>query len=75
MDCWCAAQVGFGVALEYLLALGQDWVWARVRHLAATLRQRLNTLPGVTVHDRGRDLCGIVSFTKAGMRLVWQCSA
>ena len=61
-------QVGFGVALEHLLALGQDWVWARVRHLAALLRLRLTRLPGVLVHDRGRTLCGIVSFTKVGMR-------
>jgi selenocysteine lyase/cysteine desulfurase len=57
-------QVGFGIALEYALSLGMDWIWARVRHLAALLRERLNSLPGVTVHDHGRVLCGIVSFTK-----------
>lgn len=56
-------QVGLGVALDYLLSLGQDAVWERVQKLAAQLRQKLAAVPGVTVLDRGRVLCGIVSFS------------
>lgn len=50
------------MAVEYLLSLGQEGVWDRIQKLAAQLRQKLAALPGVTVLDRGRTLCGIVSF-------------
>ena len=60
--------MGFGIAVEYALSLGMDWVWDRVRQLAALLRERLSSLPGVTVHDRGRVLGGIVSFSKVRRR-------
>ncbi len=51
-----------GVAVEYLLSLGQEWVWERVQTLAAELRRQLAGVTGVTLQDRGRVLCGIVSF-------------
>ena len=57
-------QAGLGVAARYANELGVDWIWERVQELAAELRSRLRSIPGVTVHDRGRLLCGIVSFTK-----------
>lgn len=59
-------QAGLGVAVQYANELGVDWIWERVQQLAADLRSKLRGVPGVTVHDRGRLLCGIVSFTKVG---------
>ena len=59
-------QVAFGVALEYYLGMGPEAVWQRIQHLASLLRTRLAAVPGVTVHDAGRALCGIVAFSKVG---------
>lgn len=58
------SQVGLGVAVDYCVSLGPEFIHQRIQHLAHILRVGLATLPGVTVHDRGRQLCGIVSFTK-----------
>ena len=55
------------MAVEYYLGLGLDAVWARIQELASLLRTRLAAVPGVTVHDAGRALCGIVAFTKVLM--------
>ena len=71
-NCWCeppsprpaSLQAGLGVAVEYYLGLGSEAVWARIQTLASLLRIRLAALPGVTLHDAGRELCGIVAFTK-----------
>lgn len=57
-----AARIGLGVALDYALSWGIDLIWARIQALAATLRARLEALSGVTIHDLGRQRCGIVSF-------------
>jgi selenocysteine lyase/cysteine desulfurase len=61
-----AGKIGLGVAIDYALSWGLDAIWGRITALASMLRQRLTSLPGVTVHDPGVERCGIVSFTVAG---------
>src|SRR5262249_56570664 len=57
------ARLGFGAAIAYARALGLERIWARVRLLAETLRERLAAVPGVAVRDIGAVRGGIVSFT------------
>jgi selenocysteine lyase/cysteine desulfurase len=54
------------VAIEYALAWGIDAIRQRVTSVAEQLRASLATIPAVTVRDRGRTKCGIVSFTVDG---------
>jgi cysteine desulfurase / selenocysteine lyase len=61
-----ALQLGLGRAIDYALGLGLDRIWERVAWLGAELRAQLSSLPGVTIHDRGAVLCGIVTFTVDG---------
>ena len=68
-------QAGLGVAVQYANELGIDWIWTQVQQLAAELRSKLQSMPGVTVHDRGRSLCGIVSFNKVGLGKHAHCTA
>jgi selenocysteine lyase/cysteine desulfurase len=61
-----AGKIGLGVALDYTLGWGMDAIWGRIAALAEELRTRLERVPGVRVHDLGRERCGIVSFTVEG---------
>ena len=58
-----ANQLGLGAAVDYALAIGIDAIEERVTMLGDALRERLGTLPGVTLRDLGTRRCGIVTFT------------
>jgi len=62
-----AGKVGLGTAVEYALSWGLDAIEARVTALADGLRERLLTVDGVQVRDRGLRRCGIVTFTVDGV--------
>jgi len=65
-----ATRIGLGVAVEAALALGLDAIAARTSGLAERLRTMLVAMPGVEVHDKGEDRCGIVTFSVAGTEAV-----
>ena len=65
-ESYVAGRLGLRAAARYALDLGLDNIWDRVRGLGAHLRQALGSLQGVTVQDRGAELCGIVTFTREG---------
>jgi selenocysteine lyase/cysteine desulfurase len=62
-----ALSLGLGKAVDYVLDLGIERIWERIRHLSGSMRSRLREIPGVTVHDRGDQQCGIVTFSVAGV--------
>ncbi|MBT6095440.1 MAG: aminotransferase class V-fold PLP-dependent enzyme [Rhodospirillaceae bacterium] len=64
---YVAGQIGLGVAVDYLLALGQDVTCARIGDLSTMLRQGLADIPDITLHDIGRQKGGIVSFSNPVM--------
>jgi len=62
-----ALTLGLGKAVEYALNIGVDRIWQRIQHLASLMRQQLEAITGVTVHDIGDHQCGIVTFSIKGM--------
>lgn len=62
-----AITLGLGKAVEYALNIGVDRIWQRVQYLANLMRQQLEAIDGVTVHDFGEQQCGIVTFSVNGM--------
>jgi cysteine desulfurase / selenocysteine lyase len=58
-----ALVLGLGAAVEYALGVGMDRIADRIQMLAALLRRQLAAVDGVTVHDRGDQLSGIVTFS------------
>ncbi|WP_413669424.1 aminotransferase class V-fold PLP-dependent enzyme [Mucilaginibacter sp. Mucisp86] len=62
-----ALTLGLGKAVEYALNIGVGRTWQRVQHLAGLLRSKLKEVNGITVHDFGDQLCGIVTFSVEGL--------
>lgn len=62
-----AGRVGLMAAVRYARGIGMKQIEARVSRLAATLREKLMDVSGVSIHDRGEIRCGIVTFCKAGL--------
>ena len=60
---YVAGRLGLGSAVDYALAVGIDTIHTRVCDLASRLRGALAGIAGITVHDKGRDRCGIVTFS------------
>jgi selenocysteine lyase/cysteine desulfurase len=56
--------VAFGQAVAQVNEIGIDASWQRIQELSGMLRRGLREVPGVRIHDEGRSLCGIVSWTK-----------
>jgi selenocysteine lyase/cysteine desulfurase len=62
-----ALVLGLGEAARYALAVGVETAGGLAADLATHARERLSALPGVSIRDRGRRLCAIVTAEVAGL--------
>jgi len=62
-----AGRIGLGVAVDHALGWGIEAIAERNTPLAKGLRDRLQEISGVTVHDKGERLCAITTFTVDGV--------
>lgn len=58
-----AAKIGLGEAARYASQWGIEAIWERTQGLGASLRKKLSLIPGIQIQDKGKVLCGIVTFT------------
>jgi len=62
-ECNFAGKAALGAAIDYAREWDLAVIQSRITVLADRLRGRLADVDGVTVTDRGRQRCGIVTFT------------
>ena len=62
-----AVVLGLQKAVEYALNIGIERIWQRIEHVASLFRQQLREVDGITIHDLGDELCGIVTFSISGV--------
>lgn len=67
-ESYVAGRIGLAAAVDYALSIGLPQIEARTLDLGRRLRERLDTIPSVRVHDQGERRCGIVTFDKASVR-------
>ncbi|KTD50810.1 aminotransferase class V-fold PLP-dependent enzyme [Legionella quateirensis] len=60
---YIAGKIGLTAAIDYALNLDINLCWQRILDLAALLRSKLASIPGIQLHDLGSHQCGIVTFT------------
>ncbi len=60
---------GLGAAVDYASEIGIAEMWERIQILAATMRELLEEIDGVAVHDRGSVRGGIVTFDVEGRQM------
>ncbi|HEV7397830.1 MAG TPA: aminotransferase class V-fold PLP-dependent enzyme [Pyrinomonadaceae bacterium] len=66
-EMYYAGKKGLGVAIDYAMSWDVEVTWNRIKFLAGRLRNSLLDLGFVQLHDLGRERCGIVTFTVAGV--------
>tara|TARA_R110002012_G_scaffold68778_4_gene178495 strand:+ start:856 stop:2031 length:1176 start_codon:yes stop_codon:yes gene_type:complete len=66
-ESYVAGRVGLMAAVRYARGVGLKNIEMRVGELAQELRNALSDTRGVTVHDLGQKMCGIVTFRKDGV--------
>jgi cysteine desulfurase / selenocysteine lyase len=66
-ETYYAGKVALGVAIDYALDWDVAVTWARIKQLTSRLREGLEQLDSVSLHDLGKERCAIVTFKVQGM--------
>lgn len=61
-ESFVAGRIGLATAVNYALKIGLPEIEERVTSLAGYFRNRLSQVDGITLRDRGKRKCGIVTF-------------